>query len=756
MAYRAVVKGIVQGVGFRPFVYRAAKKIGVLGFARNVGNSVEIFLDEPKDKTDEFLKIIKNKNPPLAEIFSIDVHSSKGEGYEEFVILESVGKGESGSDIPPDVCLCDACANEIFDSSNRRHLYPFTVCTDCGPRFTIIEALPYDRAQTTMKEFRMCADCEREYLEPADRRFRAEPTCCSACGPKYELYKRKNKIKTAGPIKEAAKALDEGSIIAIKGVGGTHLATMTTADDAILRIRKILGRKQKPFAIMARDIDAVKDIAHVDGAEEEFLQSFRRPIVVLKKKNTYSKHISPGLHNVGVMLPYSGVHYLLFHYSKEPAFVMTSANLPGEPMAIEDDEILALEADYSLIHDRQIKNRCDDSVVRMVDGSPTFLRRSRGFVPQHIGVPWDTELNILALGPELEVTACLLKGSSAFLSQYIGNTTKLNTLEYLEKAVYNLLELTRVEDIDAVAVDLHPGFNTSRLGKEMAEKFEAKLVECQHHHAHAVSLMAEHAVDSMVCIAVDGIGYGTDGTVWGGEVLAVNSSGFDRAGSLAPQLMPGGDLATRFPARMVAGILSERYQPGELGDILTNHVASGFKDEKEIEITIQQIQKRFNTPETTSTGRVLDAVSALLGACYERTYEGEPAIKLESFAFGGNDNLEIPVEIKKIDDRHVLDTTGILDAVLALKGGHELTDIAASAQRVLAEGLAEMALKAAKKRNIKSIGVSGGVAYNEAIVRNIRTKLKEKGFELLTHEKVPCGDGGVSLGQACIATGKIN
>lgn len=751
MAYRAIAKGVVQGVGFRPFVYRVAKKKGVNGFVRNVGNSVEIFLDEGKDKAEDLLETIKKEHPPLAEIFSMDVRASKSEGYEDFFILESRGRGEGGSDIPPDVCLCDECMREIFDRGNRRYLYPFTVCTDCGPRFTIIEALPYDREKTTMKEFRMCGDCEREYLEPMDRRFRAEPTCCPTCGPKYALYEGSREVEARDPIREAARALDDGSIVAIKGVGGTHLATKTTEDDPILRIREILGRKEKPFAIMARDIDAVKTLAYVEEAEEELLQSFRRPIVILKKRDALSKYIAPGLHNIGVMLPYSGVHHLLFHYSKEPAFVMTSANLPGEPMAIEKNEILALKADYSLVHNRRIKNRCDDSVIKMVDGKPTFLRRSRGFVPQHIGISGENDLNILALGPELEVTACLLKGNDAFLSQYIGNTTKLNTLDYLEKAVYNLLELTRVKRIDAVAVDLHPSFNTSRLGKEMAEKFGAELVKCQHHHAHAASLMAEDDIDKMVCIAADGVGYGIDGTVWGGEVLVADSSGFERAGSLIPQIMPGGDLATRFPARMVAGILSKEYSSEELMGILSNHVGRGFRGKEEIEIVLRQMRRRFNTPETTSTGRVLDAISALLGVCYERTYEGEPAIKLEAFAFGGREDLEVPVVIKKIDGRYVLDTTSIIDAVVTLKEDHSPKDVAASAQRALSDGLAEMAARVARRKKMGTIGVSGGVAYNEAIVRNLRRKMEEGGFRLFTHAKVPCGDGGVSLGQACIA-----
>ncbi|MBU2560435.1 carbamoyltransferase HypF, partial [archaeon] len=526
MAYRASVKGIVQGVGFRPFVYRVARESGASGYVRNVGNSVEIFIDSEKIKAEDFIEKIKKGHPPLAEIFSIDISPQESQNFDDFVILESVGKGESGSDIPPDVCICDACAGEIFDSGSRRHLYPFTVCTDCGPRFTIIEALPYDRAQTTMREFAMCEACEKEYLTPVDRRFHAEPTCCPLCGPKYTLYRAREPISTKDPIKEAAEALDSGKIVAIKGVGGTHLATRTTKDDSILRIRRILGREQKPFAIMARDIDAAKSLAQVSGAEEGLLTSFQRPIVVLRKKKIISNYIAPGLHNVGVVLPYSGIHHLLFHYSSEPAFVMTSANLPGLPMAVENSEILALGADYSLIHDRQIKNRCDDSVIKMIDGTATFLRRSRGYVPKHIEVPFENNKNILALGGELEVAACLLKGPSAYITQYIGNTTKIETLEYLEKAVQNLMELTGVETIDVVAVDLHPSFNTSRLGREMAEKFGASLVECQHHHAHAVSLLAEHNALDIVCISTDGVGYGTDGAIWGGEVLVADAAGF--------------------------------------------------------------------------------------------------------------------------------------------------------------------------------------------------------------------------------------
>jgi len=754
--YKIIVKGIVQGVGFRPFVYRTAKKNALRGYVRNAANSVEILIDGKKQNIKRFLKMLENEHPPLAEIFSIDAKQAESqERYDDFYVLKSESKGETDSVIPPDVCVCEKCYREIFDKRSRRYLYPFTVCTDCGPRFTIIEGLPYDRERTTMLEFPMCEECEREYTDALNRRFRAEPICCSKCGPQYELFRDSEKISQ---IQKAAEALDSGRIVAIKGVGGTHLATKTTEDEAILKIRKILHRPQKPFAIMARNVRSAEKITYIDEKEKELLTSFRRPIVLLKKKeNKLSEYIAPQLHNVGVMLPYAGIHHLLFHYSREPAFVMTSANVPGEPMTIKNKEILTLNAEYSLLHNRRIKNRCDDSVIKFVDGKLTFLRRSRGFVPMPIFLNvenFERNSKILALGAELDVTACILKGKNAFISQYIGNTTKLKTLEYLEAAIYNLMELTKVEKIGAVAVDMHPSFNTVHLGVELSKKFKAKLIKCQHHHAHIASLMAESGVGKIIGIACDGVGYGSDGKVWGGEILVGGFNGFERAGSLMPQIMPGGDLATTYPARMVAGVLSKKYSLQELKKILIE-ISHGFRSEKEIDIVLKQIEQKYNTPETTSTGRVLDAISALLSICYERTYEGEPAMKLEAFAFKGR-AIEMPVIIRKYEGRYVLDTTEILDAVLQMKEKFKSEHIAASAQKAIACGLAEIAVKVAKEEKIDTVGFSGGVAYNGAIVRYIRKKIEKKGLKFLTQTKVPCGDGGISLGQAVIAAGRLN
>jgi len=748
---RVVVTGIVQGVGFRPFVYRTARKCSLNGYIMNAGSSVEILLDGSEENIQVFLRKIRQEHPPLAQIRETAVMDIEaGRRFEDFVILKSREDGESNSNIPPDASLCKACVNDIFDNNGRRYLYPFTVCTDCGPRFAAIGMLPYDRENTTIRDFSMCKACTSEYLDVQDRRFRAEPVSCPVCGPKYDLYLAEKKLEVSNPIKDVVDAIDKGKITAIKCIGGTHLVIKTTEEEPVLKLRSILHRKHKPFAIMAKDIDSAMTLAHIDGKEKELLESFQRPIVVLKKKAGagISELIAPGLHNIGIMLPFSGIHHLLFHYSKEPAFVMTSANIPGEPMAINIEEIMALNSEYSLVHNMRIKNRCDDSVMKIVADREVFLRRSRGFVPQSIELGFESSKNVLALGAELDVTACILKGKRAFLTQYVGNTTRLRTLEFLEEAIYNLMKINRVEKIDLIAVDLHPGFNTSKLGEELAGRFNAQLFRCQHHQAHISSLMAEHDIDKLVGIASDGAGFGLDGTIWGGEVFAAGT-GFERCGSLMPQIMPGGDIAAQYPSRMVAGILSRKYPVEELRNMMVE--MKGFRNEREIDIVLRQVERRFNTPETSSTGRVLDAISSILDICHERTYEGEPALRLEALASGGNANVELPVVIKKHDNRYMLDTTELLDAVLLAKGYHRNEDIAASAQKALAEGLVDIAIRVARIKGIDSIGISGGVAYNDAIVRHINERAVGEGFKFFTQGRVPCGDGGISLGQAVMA-----
>jgi hydrogenase maturation protein HypF len=753
MKKRLLIRGVVQGVGFRPFVYRIAKRLGIRGYVRNRGNSVEILAIGDVAR---FINRLREELPPLAEIHSIEeLPAGDKDHYDDFLVLESSQEGGEGSVIPPDVAICDACLKEMFDPGDRRYMYPFTVCTDCGPRFAIIEALPYDRENTTMRDFSMCDACAREYRNPEDRRFHAEPIACPKCGPSYELYEGENRVEVSDVIREAARLLDEGYIVAIMGLGGTHLAAKVTEDEPIERLRRTSRRPEKPFAIMARDIEAARLFAHISEVEEKLLLSAQRPIVLLRRRedSPLSPLVAPGLSNVGIMLPYTGVHHLLFHYSKEPAFIMTSANVPGEPMAITREDVLSLGyQDYSLVHNRRIRNRIDDSVLKLVAGSTAYLRRSRGYVPLPIELNIEFEGAIIALGAEENVAGCVLSGKRAFLTQYIGDTKKLPTLEFLRQACSTLMELNRVDELACIARDLHPEFATSKLAEELASLYGCEIMQVQHHHAHIAALMAESGEEELVGIAIDGFGYGEDGSAWGGEVLYCSGYEFSREAHLEYNPAPGGDLATRYPLRMLAGMLHPRYSREELIGLLSS---LGMR-EGEANVVVRQLERGFNVVETSSMGRVLDAIAALLGVCRKRTYEGEPAIKLEAFAVKGKAELEMPVEIKREGGSEVLNTSGVVAKALEyLREGERREDIAASAQAALAEGIAMLAVAAAERQGVEKIGVTGGVAYNDAIVRRIKKVVEREGFTLVQHRVVPPGDGGIALGQCYIAAKRI-
>jgi hydrogenase maturation protein HypF len=758
---RILVQGIVQGVGFRPTVYRIAKEMNLNGHVRNLGNSVEIILEGKKEKIKNFARNLKENKPPISEITTLEIEwlgSYDAHEFDNFLILESSADFSGSSVIPPDVAICDKCLEEVLNKSFNRYSYPFTACTDCGPRFTVIKSIPYDRERTSMDEFPLCDDCMIEYTDPLDRRYHAEATCCPTCGPSVFLYKDEI-LDVENPVKETVKLIDEGNILAIKGIGGTHLVAKTTDDDPVITLRKRLGRLNQPFACMSPDIETVRTYAEVEDFEEETLTSRRRPIVVLNKNDDYylAPSVSPQLHNLGVMLPYSGLHHLLFQETDEPAYIMTSANIPGEPMLIDNDEIISkLDgiADYCLLHDRKIINRCDDSVIRFRAGDLAFIRRSRGYVPE----PYDfsniaPDINILALGPELDVTFALLKDKKCYVSQHIGNTTKYETYKYLQEAIGYMMDITRTEKIDAVACDLHPMFFTTKLAHELSDKFECDVFGVQHHHAHAGALFVDHDIDELICVAADGVGYGEDGSAWGGEILHVKGENYDRLGSLMPQNMAGGDLTTKYPIRMVMAMLKNYYSDKELKKLMKDEYVHYFKHgEKEIDLILKQLDRGFNIQKTTSTGRVLDAISAALGICGKRTYEGECAMKLESVAYHGADTCEIPVEIKKHDRMDVIDTSKILLSVLENKeNGMPVKDIACSAQRAVAEGLAGLGIKAADKTGVNVIGGTGGVFYNEAISKTIKDIVTESGYEFVQHKNTCAGDGSVSLGQAAIA-----
>ena len=745
------VSGIVQGVGFRPFVYRMAVKNRLAGFVRNRGDAtVDIVVEGERNAVRNFLRDLKEKRPPLARIYDVSVKYSEDLAkFKSFKILRSSEKSDvSGSTISPDIAICEECLKELKNPKDRRYHYFFITCTDCGPRYTIIERLPYDRPNTTMKDFPMCISCLREYADPSDRRFHAQTVACNDCGPKVYLTTNDGETVTCDdPIREAGKLLEEGYVVAVKGNGGFHVATATTRSDAILRLRKVKHRSQKPFAIMARHLEAVKSFAEVSEYEAKLLTSYIRPIVLLKKSEDYylSEFISPDLHNVGVMLPYTGLHVMMFDEVQEPAFVMTSANPPNEPIVIEDREALrrlGREVDFLLFHNRSIAYRCDDSVVRLHGRKQSIIRRSRGYSPEPLRLRFSSDRCILAVGAEENVNACILSGHRAFISQYVGDVENLETLQFLRDTIDHLLDLTKIT-VDIVACDLHPRFNTTRLAQEFGERVKRPVVHVQHHHAHAAGLMAERKVDEIVSIICDGYGYGLDGEAWGGEILYCNPDGFKRLAYLERQPMAGGDLATLYPLRMAAGILQKAVDVEDWLRSKTEHFPHG---QKEVDVTIKQLKDEM-TLKTTSCGRVLDAISSILGICYRRTYEGEPAMKLESAAVGGRDVLNLRPRVVG----GILDTTFLVSEVYEKRDRYPIRDLAYSAESYIARGLGDLAVEEADRLDIKAIGFSGGVAYNGHITKTLRSIVEKNGLTFLVHHDVPPGDGGASFGQAVVA-----
>ncbi len=751
---RINVAGMVQGVGFRPFVYRLAVKNRLKGYVKNRGDAgVEILLEGDEQAVSSFMRDLKTERPPMAQLYQITTTELDGtEQYSEFVISESSNDTEfSGSTIPPDVAICDDCLAELRNPKNPRFEYFFITCTNCGPRYTIIEKLPYDRVNTTMREFTMCSFCLGEYTDPTNRRFHAQTVASSECGPKAYLVDPTGAvIPQKDPIRQAGKLLSSGKILAIKGYGGFHIAASILKDEPLLRLRKAKLRSQKPFAVMARSIEAIKTFAELSKSEEITLKSPMRPIVLLNKKNEYdlSDNVAPGLHNIGVMLPYTGLHYLLFDQVDDPAFVMTSANPPNQPIINENGralDVLGETVDFFLFHDRQIAQRCDDSVIRKHGSNSVFLRRSRGYAPAPLILRRRADLCAAGLGGDLNNTACVLNRDKAFMTQHIGDTENVETRSFLESALRHLIGLTN-SDVDIVTCDLHPKFTSTSLANDLAKQNDWKIIQVQHHHAHIAGLLAENGEDEAVGICCDGYGYGLDGQAWGGEILLCshNSLDFKRLGHLERQALLGGDLATRFPMRMAATILKDVDGVEEWLMENKKHFPHG---EQEIATVLDQLDRHSNVITTTSCGRVLDAVSAVLGICFERTYEGEPSMKLESAAINGKDVLKLEPMI----EGDTLRTTEMLRTVYENRERLSTGDLAYSAQCYLAKGLASLAIDKASEHDVNVVGFSGGVACNQIISSIMREIVERNGLKFLVNQAVPPGDGGLSFGQAVVA-----
>lgn len=755
MRIRLQISGIVQGVGFRPFIYRTAVENGLFGYVRNRGDAgVEILLEGQEQAIQNFLRNLKEKKPPLAQIYDVTTLKLEGENeYDRFVIQKSSDEAKlSGSVIPPDIAICDDCLRELRDPNDPRYEYFFITCTNCGPRFTIIEKLPYDRENTTMRKFPMCGFCLNEYKDPLNRRFHAQTVACPKCGPQVYLTNSEGEVlKEKDPIREAGKLLSEGNILAIKGYGGFHVAASTTKPKPLIKLRQIKHRSQKPFAVMARSLEAANTFAEVNKNQEELLTSYARPIVLLNKSGEYflSDTVAPGLHNVGVMLPYTGLHYMLFDEVEDSAFVMTSGNPPNQPIIKDNDEALIMlkgTVDFFLFHDRQIAHRCDDSVVRTHNGNMVFIRRSKGYAPAPITLRRKARRCVLGLGGELNNTSCILNGDKAFVSQHIGDVDNVETRTFLENATEHLVRLTNSK-IETAACDLHPKFITTKLAEHLAEENSWQVVRVQHHYAHIAALMVEHDVGEIIGVCCDGYGYGLDGEAWGGEILLCTNEafGFKRVAHLEKQPLIGGDLATYYPLRMAAGML---YGKVNLENWLLKRKQYFPHGEKEVQIVLQQLRRRRDTIGTTSCGRILDAVSAVLGICNERTYEGEPSMKLESIAMKGKDVLKLKPKIK--DD--ILDTTQMLKDIFENIDEYSKADLAYSAHAYLAKGLAALAIEKASENNVKTVGFSGGVAHNDILTFNMGKIVAASGLRFLVHRDVPPGDGGLSFGQA-VASG---
>lgn len=752
MRVKVNVTGIVQGVGFRPFIYRIAVQNGLAGYVRNRGDAgVEILLEGSEDAIEAFLRDLREKKPPLAQIHSVVTTKIPGNNeYKEFTIVKSSKESElPGSVVPPDVAICNDCLRELRDPKDPRYEYFFITCSNCGPRFTIIERLPYDRENTTMRAFPLCGFCLQEYSDPLNRRFHAQTVACPACGPRAWLTTHDGtEIDVKDPVREAGKLLHEGNILAIKGYGGFHIATSVVLEKPLQALRRTKHRRAKPFAIMARSIGAILSFAEVNSKEQELLVSPARPILLLNKKPDYdlSPLVAPDLHNVGVMLPYTGLHYLLFDQVDDRAFVMTSANPADQPIVKDNDAALKTlggTVDYFLFHNRRIAHRCDDSVARVHGDRLAFTRRSRGYAPAPIMLKEKAKHATLALGGELNATACVLQGDKAFISQHIGDVENLETRNFLEEAANHLIHLTN-SNVETVACDLHPKFTTTNLAQELAESNGWSLVQVQHHQAHVAGLMTEHNLDELVGVACDGYGYGSDGGAWGGEILlgTQNSTDFKRLAHLEPQPLLGGDVATRYPLRMATGILSKHLNIDDWLMQNSSHLPHG---KVEAELLLKQLREKGKV-ETTSCGRILDAVSAVLGICYERTYEGEPAMKLESAAVRGKDVLKLESTIKG----SMLNTTELLVNVFENRAKFAVGDLAFSAHAYLARGLSTLAVEAAAKDGVKSVGFTGGTAVNEILVTLMRRAVEAAGYRFYVHEAVPSGDGGVSFGQAVV------
>ncbi|SKA83230.1 Hydrogenase maturation protein, carbamoyltransferase HypF [Caloramator quimbayensis] len=740
---RLDINGIVQGVGFRPFIHKLVNDYNIKGWIKNTSSGVLMEIQGQDKSLINFIQDLIFKNPKLSVIEKIKVEEIENTTiYRDFKIIKSSENKEKFTLISPDVCICDDCLRELFDKRNRRYRYPFINCTNCGPRFTIIKDIPYDRDKTTMKNFKMCEKCEGEYREINDRRYHAQPNCCFDCGPEiYFIDKEGNKIEK-DPIKETANYIREGKIVAIKGIGGFHLCCDALNGETVNELRKRKHRDEKPFALMAKNIESIKKWCFINEAEEKMLTSYKRPIVLLRKK--YDKtfeYISMDNRYLGFMLPYTPVHYLIFEEDLD-VLVMTSANLSDFPIEYKNEEALerlSSIADGFLMNDRDIYVRCDDSVVREFNGKEYPLRRSRGYVPFPIKINEDIG-KILACGAEQKSSFALSRNNYIFLSQHIGDMKNIETFDFYMHQINHFQNLFNVKPVK-IACDFHPDYMSTQYAIKKSKEDGVLLCFVQHHHAHMASCMADNNLKKdVIGVIWDGTGYGIDGTIWGGEFLAGNYSGFKRLGSIKPIPLPGGDRAVKDIYRIGYSVLYETY----------NKIPEDFRFYEDYLAIEKMLNKKINTPYASSIGRLFDAIASITNVKQKASYEGQGAVVLENISQKTEEYYEF--EIKDINDILKFDWTYVIEQVVYdVRKNISPSIISAKFMNTLIYVSSMIVERIGKMTGIKDVVLSGGVFQNMYLLPQVKRNIELKGFNVYCHSRVSANDEGIALGQCLIA-----
>lgn len=744
------VTGVVQGVGFRPFVHRLAMKYDLAGWVRNVAGTVEIRVEGDAQDLDAFETALRAQAPPVSRIDALQAAPARPSGAADFQIHESADAA-GNRPVPPDIAICADCERELHDRNGRRYRHPFITCTDCGPRYTIIESLPYDRERTSMAAFAMCDRCRAEYESPADRRYHAETIACNPCGPKVWLARADGTVLADGDsaICDAAAAIASGGIVAIRGIGGFHMACDATDELAVRRLRKRKHRDAKPLAVMVGTLADVRAIAKVTDAEARMLRGPEHPIVLLPSLpgNRLAPSIAPGLDAIGMMLPYAPLHHLLLDTAACP-LVMTSGNLSDEPIAMGNDEArtrLGRIADAFLLHDREIISRVDDSVVRFVEGLPLLMRRSRGYAPLPLRVPVASPKPLVAVGPHLKNTFTLLRDATAYVSPHIGDLDGVEALGHFNATLKRYRDLFRIDPQVAVR-DLHPGYLSTRIADDLGLE---RVIAVQHHHAHVAAVIAEHGLNERVVgIALDGTGYGDDGNVWGAEVLVADLRRYQRRAHLAYAPLPGGDAAAREPWRVAAGYASLDRSPA-----VASALALAFEGvtAEQRAIVARQVERRLNTPVASSMGRLFDAAAAVLGVRRGMSYEGQAAMELESLATG---RVEAPFDLPVREEAGmlVMDPLPLLVALGECRQrGDDVHELAARFHATVIDAVTRVAIRVAEGAGLDTVALCGGSFQNALLLVGIRRSLEDAHLRVLAPAQLGPNDGAISFGQAAVA-----